>query len=262
MSAISEFGKYFSVSLATTPEERTSAYRIRYRVYCEEFKYFPPDLPSVADPIECDEFDSRSLHCLVTHKSSGIVAGCVRVVTTQSSMYEDPLPLEKYCADGLSLEALELLNLDRKSMGEISRLAVDPQFRRRRGACSQLQEVADGVSFSPEEKRVFSAIAVAGLMAAAAISELMDKTTIFAMMDPALPRLLRASGMSPARIGREVNYYGPRTPYCITAQSFHEEISSELRSFYYDTYSHFETEYADIIGQFGRDYSYAATVAI
>jgi len=261
LSAISEFSKYFSVSLATTPEERMSAYRIRYRVYCEEFKYFSPDSCSISDPIECDEFDSRSLHCLVTHKNSGIVAGCVRVVTTQSSMYEDPLPLEKYCSEGLPLEALELLNHDRKSMGEISRLAVDPQFRRSRGAPSQLLD-ADGASFSPEEKRVFSAIALAGLMAAAAISELMDKTTIFAMMDPALPRLLRASGMSPSRIGREVNYYGPRTPYCITAQSFHEDISPELRSFYYDTYSHFETEYADIIGQFGRDYSYAATVAI
>ncbi|MDX1734231.1 MAG: GNAT family N-acyltransferase, partial [Halioglobus sp.] len=87
------FLRYFDVVYAGSADLMQEVYGIRYRVYCEEFKYEP----SVAfpDKQEKDEYDESSLHALILHKSSGLAAGCVRMVSAAPN--DEPLPFEKNC---------------------------------------------------------------------------------------------------------------------------------------------------------------------
>ena len=244
MFQFDDFNKYFSVGLAASSEQQRAAFKIRYKVYCQEFDYLPACAGDTeGDFLEYDEFDQRSLHCLVTHKSSNLTAGCVRLVTTQQSMYEDPLPLEKYCLQSLSIEALERLSENRAEVAEISRLAVDPVFRRRSGKPqTQLDGTSCHYEISPAERRFFPHIGTVALMAAAAVTELIGRSSVFAMMDPLLPKKLRYSGFMFERAGSDIDYHGKRAPYSLTVESFHKNIPDRFRSFYYDIYHRLDNE--------------------
>ena len=99
VSLTEDFRRFFKVSLATTPEQKQAVYRLRYRVYCEELQYEPAD--AFPDKAEFDEFDARSLHCLVIHRRSGLAAGCVRLVRSLDEHSHAPLPIEKHCGHSL-----------------------------------------------------------------------------------------------------------------------------------------------------------------
>ncbi len=197
------FHKYFKVCYARTPEEKYDGYHIRYRVYCEEFGY--EDATAFPDQAESDEYDDKSLHCLIVHHS-GMAAGSVRLVPTQANVDSDPLPFEKHCLDSLDREYIQELNLERVEVCEISRLAVDGAFRRRTGeSLTRFGEVAS-MDCSEAEKRTFSLIAVAAFLASTALTVLTGRTSVFAMMEPFLPRLLKRSGIVFHRAGSDIDY--------------------------------------------------------
>jgi N-acyl amino acid synthase of PEP-CTERM/exosortase system len=241
LSLTENFHRYFSVDLATTPEQIRSVFHVRYRVYCEELKLEPMD--NFPDQMEFDEFDDQSQHCLITHRRTGLPAGCVRLITTSGDMYADPLPLERYCLDSLSAESAARLSQNRETVCEISRLAVDVSFRRRLGESSNKLGKTGAMDFCHQELRAFSLIAVAGFMACTALSELTGCVNMFAMMDPLLPKLLRRSGILFEKAGESIDYHGLRAPYFITTQTIHDHMRLELKDFYYDIFQGFEAEY-------------------
>lgn len=228
------FHQYFTVSLAQTPEERFKAYQLRFRVYCEEFGYLDPRSRPESEyqsRIEVDEFDDRSLHCVVTHRPTGRVAGCARVVTTRENLDEDPLPLEKFCLPALSLGAMETL-AQRERVGEISRLAVDPQFRRLMGESGEQYGIVDPVPTHEQEVRCFSIIAMAALMGATASLESLGLTEMFAMMNPALPRLISRTGLMFERAGQVIDYHGRRAPYQMSVEAFQQNLVGPYAELY------------------------------
>lgn len=236
------FQQYFSVDLATTPEQKLDVYKIRYRVYCDEFKYEPAD--RFPEKVEFDEFDDKSLHCLITHRS-GMPAGCVRLVPAYGDADNSSLPFEKYCMDSLDTEYIERLNLERNTVCEISRLAVDGAFRRRSGeALTRFGEV-DAMDCSRQEQRTFSLIAVVGFLAATALTDLTGRTNVFAMMEPFLPRLLKRSGILFQRAGKDINYHGTRAPYYNNTQSVLENMRSDLRELYDAVHKQIEHAYSE-----------------
>jgi hypothetical protein len=99
---------------------------LRYRVYCEEFGYEPAE--AFPDKREMDDFDSHSMHCLVTHKRSKRAASCVRMICASD---EHMLPIEHFCRENIYVEYMDSLTDDRDELCEISRLAVDAAFRHR-----------------------------------------------------------------------------------------------------------------------------------
>lgn len=228
-SLTAHFLEYFSVSQAVTPEQKNDAYRIRYRVYCDEFGYENPAL--FPDELERDEYDERSLHCIIRHHS-GMPAGCVRLVPTNNDASSDPLPFEKYCGDSLDTAFVRSLNLDRAKTCEISRLAVDGAFRRRSGEARTRFGEVDAMDISRQEQRTFSLIAVAGFLAATALTELSGRTEVFAMMEPFLPRLLKRSGILFERAGADIDYHGTRAPYFIRTQAALDNMRPDLRELY------------------------------
>jgi N-acyl amino acid synthase of PEP-CTERM/exosortase system len=226
---VESFENYFSVDFAVTPEQKRKIFSIRYNVYCNEFKYqSPEDYP---DKQEIDEFDDHSLHCLITHKNSGTPAGCVRLVPTIGINSGHLLPFEKHCAESLDYEFIKDLHLERQTVCEISRLAVDGIFLRRTG--ETLTRFGDVLNFTDQEKRTFSLIAVAGFLASTALTELSGRTNVFAMMEPFLPRLLKRSGILFQRAGNDIDYHGIRAPYFIKTQSALDNMAPDLKALYF-----------------------------
>ncbi len=81
---LQSFQEFFTLSMAASTEQKRDAYRIRYRVYCEDMQYEPAQ--QFPDGLETDEFDRHSLHCLVTHKRTARPAGCLRLVEADSDL--------------------------------------------------------------------------------------------------------------------------------------------------------------------------------
>jgi N-acyl amino acid synthase of PEP-CTERM/exosortase system len=224
------FHEYFSIELATTQAQRDAIFRIRYRVYCDEFKFLnAADHP---DELESDKYDDYSHQALIIHKTSGMPAACVRVIPAVAPSGVSPLPYEKLGPDILDREFFEHFDVPSETLCEISRLAVDGAFRRRSGEAATRFGEIDALDIAQVEKRTFALIAVAAFLASAAVADLTDHSNGFAMMEPFLPRLMQRSGIHFEKAGLDVDYHGLRAPYFIKLQSFLETVNPDLRQFY------------------------------
>ena len=236
-----KFLQYFQVELANSEEDRKSVFEVRYRVYCDEFGYesgarFP-------DKAERDEYDDRSLHCLIRHKSSGMTAGCVRLVPALEDV-SDLLPFEKFCAESIDTALLASLAVKRKDMAEVSRLAVDGAFRRRTGESATRFGEMSSIDCSVAEKRSFSLIAISALLACAALAELSGRTDVFAMMEPFLPRLVKPSGIIWQQAGKTIEYHGERALYYTKTESVITNLVPDLRELYRAIYQQIAKSYS------------------
>jgi N-acyl amino acid synthase of PEP-CTERM/exosortase system len=229
------FLSFFDVEFVTSEAQLREVYGIRYRVYCEEFGYESAE--AFPDQQEKDEYDSTSLHALIRHKSSGLPAACVRMVSTEGTPESSPLPFEKNCSETLDNEFIDGLSLDRSTVCEISRLAVDTQFRRRPGEGETRYGVVEGLDCSLQERRTFSLIAVTCFLASTALTDLSGRRNVFAMMEPFLPRLLKRSGIEFTRIGEDIDYHGIRAPYFVKTESAIENMRPDLRELYGAVYA-------------------------
>lgn len=226
-SLVQDFQEYFTLDLVSTQEQLENVFRIRYRVYCEEFGYEP--LEAFPSEQERDKFDDNSSHCLVTHRSTGMPAGCARLV----HVGEDSLmPMEEFCRPCIDSEAITAFDGKRDSVCEFSRLAVDGAFRRRSGENATRFGEISSIDFSKREKRTFSLLAVSTILAAFAMSDLIGRRNCFAMMEPFLPRLLKRSGIIVHPAGTEIDYHGIRAPYFFETRETVSGMIGEMQEFY------------------------------
>jgi N-acyl amino acid synthase of PEP-CTERM/exosortase system len=224
---IEDFQRYFTLEQATTPAQLEHVYKMRYRVYCEEFRYEPAE--ACPDKRESDEFDATSKHCLVLHKASGMAAGCARLVLAGEQRL---LPMETYCSDAINQNIVRQFDGTRDTVCEFSRLGVDGAFRRRPGERESRFGEISALDFSQREQRTFPMIAMATILAALAMSDLIGRPHCFAMMEPFLPRLLRRSGLFAKPAGEETEYHGTRAPYYWETQEGVSTLNDELKEFY------------------------------
>lgn len=224
------FQRYFTVDFAFDEHVKSEVFRTRFNVYCKEFEY--ESVENFPDEQEFDDYDQFSLHCVIRHKESGVAAGCVRLVPAEIEKLSSLLPFEKYCLDSIDHEFVDGLSLDRNTVCEISRLAVDSSFRRRPNEGVDRFGNARELTFGDEERRVFPLIAVSAFLASTSLTVLTKRTNVFAMMEPFLPRLLKRSGIVFHRAGRDVDYHGVRAPYFITTQSALDNMKPELKELY------------------------------
>lgn len=226
-SLVADFQRYFDLVLATTPSELESVFRIRYRVYCEEFQYEPAE--NFPDQLESDDFDDNSKHCLVVHKASGMPAGCARLVLPDE---QSLMPMEKYCSRAIDDEIIRAYDGRRHTICEFSRLGVDGAFRRRPGEHESRFGEISALDCSKREQRTFSLIAVSTILSALAMSELIERPHCFAMMEPFLPRLLKRSGFVVHPAGSEIEYHGNRSPFYFDTREEYGVMADELKEFY------------------------------
>jgi len=230
-SLAKNFQDFFKIEIARTKEQKSKVYGIRYRVYCNEFGYEPID--EFPDKEEKDEYDDFSIHCLIIHKKSGHPAACVRLVPAFDGQHKATLlPLELHCEESIDHEYINNLHLDRETVCEISRLAIDCLFRRRTGEKLTRFGEVQGLDFSKQEQRTFSLIAVAALLAAAALTEINGKPNAFSLMEPFLPRMMKRSGINFIKAGTDTDYKGVRAPYFIQIQLALDNMHDDLKELY------------------------------
>jgi len=235
-SPMEEFQRYFSVSIANhVPEDLDAILKIRYRVYCQEFRYEPEN--TALGQRETDDFDDQSIHCLIRHIPSGMPAGCIRVVTVDD---ESLMPMERFCSESFDPARASPLMADREDICEVSRLAVDPAFRRRSGEHVTRFGDPRGLDVSTAGSRVFSLISVAAFLCATAVSDLIGRRHCFAMMEPFLPRMLARAGIIAEKIGAEIEYHGARAPYCMRTDDVIDNLGDDLRGLYAHIHQAFE----------------------
>jgi N-acyl amino acid synthase of PEP-CTERM/exosortase system len=236
------FANYFCVTFAHTPELLEKVWRVRYDVYCKEFRFErEQDHPG---GLERDEYDRYSLHCLMIHKATGASAGCVRLVKVPRRNPEIRLPLESFCGHSLTHEALHPGQFPHNTLCEISRLAVHTAFRRRRGeGISPLGSSAATLDaeLSEVEHRTFPFIGIALIAASASLAVIAQRPNVFVMIESWLAILLKRLGLKFVQVGNTIDYHGPRAPYFITLGQVLQEMRGRFREIYDCVHTNLET---------------------
>lgn len=221
------FHEYFKAIAADTEELKQEAFRIRYDVYCDELGY--EDKSCFIDRLETDCYDSIAYHCLLQHKSSGEFAGCVRLAMPSSEVNDYKLPFELTCNGKLNKQIVDIETLQPDSYGEISRLAVRSNFRRRAGEKESPYGVVSDESLFADERRSFPLIAFGLYLAAAASGLNTGLERVFAMMEPRLARRLRIFGIEFEQIGEPIEHRGIRAPYQVTEEGLYKRMPADLK---------------------------------
>lgn len=205
-SLVEIYNRYFETVPADTPERLDEAYRLRYQVYCVEHPFENPlEHP---DGRETDIYDAHSVHSLLIHRPTGSVAGTVRLILP----YDDnPLPIASICHHPMLKERLALAP---RKTAELSRFAVSKQFRRR---ATDTPIVDYGIVERPAnpestDRRVMPHITLGLMKAVFDMSLDRGITHLFAVMEPALLRLINRIGLVFDPIGPLVDYHGGRQP--------------------------------------------------
>ena len=225
-----QFHRLFEVVLADTPELKKTVYQIRYEVYCLETGFEAPE--NFPDGLERDEYDDQALYALLRHRPSGEYAGCVRLIVDRPGGPRTLFPFERFCGHSLRRNIIDPDKLPRGSFGEISRLAVRPQFRRRN--CEQLDtrgNIMDGDNGARDltHRRIFPHIALGLYLAGAALVITHRRSGAFVMMEPRLARHMRRYGIIFRPAGEVVDYHGLRGPFYLSVQNLYKYIKPEIR---------------------------------
>ena len=202
------YKRWFEVIPADTPELIEQAHRLRYQVYCVENPF--EDRDHHPSGLEIDEYDSRSIHSLLIHRPSNMVAGTVRLILPQPHLPGLGLPIAKIC-DGAALQDPALFPPTKTA--EISRFAISKAFRRRftdaQLADSHVLSVSDAKLL---ERRVTPHLTLGLMKAVAQMSLQHGITRVCAVMEPSLLRLIRRLGIKFTPVGPLVDYHGRRQP--------------------------------------------------
>ena len=201
---IDNFNNRFAVVTADTAALQKQAHRLRYQVYCIENNFEDPlDHPTEH---EMDEFDARSVHSVIIDRPSKEVTATVRLILPDPDAIENSFPIQKVCSHPM-LQSHKISHVARSA--EISRFAVSKEFSRRAVDGHPLQRHRE----SPNERRADMPNITLGLMnGIVRMSSEFDITEWFAVMEPALLRLLARFGIYFSPIGPMVNYHGMRQP--------------------------------------------------
>jgi len=132
-----KFHYYFEVTPAYVEALIRQAKRIRYQVYYQGTS----GSKSRGDQtmMEEDEYDNRSIHCIIRYRKSSTFAGSVRII------FPDPLnarrlfPIEKN--ENILKDILEHLLVSREKIAEISPIVVTKEFKKRKGEANTISGV-------------------------------------------------------------------------------------------------------------------------
>jgi N-acyl amino acid synthase of PEP-CTERM/exosortase system len=208
------FNSYFDVVTGADSSVLDEALRLRYQVYCIEHDF--EDSSRFDDGKEFDDYDCRSVHGIVCHRSTGVTAATVRLVLPDTDNPEAPFPIEKNCNDSLSLVPSLLKGVPRRSIAEISRFAVSRNFKRRHGEADSVAGIGPDhekyVKQDPSGKRVIPHLILGLFVAIVKLSAEHHITHWYAVMDVSLLRLLSRFGINFIPIGDPVDYHGLRQP--------------------------------------------------
>jgi N-acyl-L-homoserine lactone synthetase len=122
----------FTIEKVTDETQMRRVYRLRYKVYCEEWGFEKKE--NHPDGLEMDIYDRNSIHFLVKDAEDKDI-GTIRLILNSN----DGFPVERYC--GVDINGT---GIRRERIAEISRLAISKSYRRR---------AEDRYIYGPDEER-------------------------------------------------------------------------------------------------------------
>ncbi|MCG5535473.1 PEP-CTERM/exosortase system-associated acyltransferase [Ectothiorhodospira mobilis] len=236
------FQEYFQVLPADDPERLEQVFRIRYDVYCREFGYErEEDCPG---GLERDDYDGHAVHCLIMHQPTMRAAGCIRVVIPPPGEPGFQLPLERFCGESLDHPERRPDHFPRDDIGEVSRLAVHTQFRRRKGESETPAGFPADYILTEDERRTFPLLGLALFCAGTSLMKQAGREQAFVMMERRLARMLQASGFPFVQVGRPMAYHGERAAYHVTVQQVLESMRPDIRELHEFVHTSLTTDLA------------------
>ncbi|WP_372739189.1 PEP-CTERM/exosortase system-associated acyltransferase [Neptunomonas sp.] len=229
-SVAQNFNKYFDIRLADIEALKATVYKIRYDVYCAELGW---EQNCPVDE-EKDIYDEHSVHCLLEHRRTQKFAGCVRLVTASKT---NQLPFEDNCKAAIDETIIDPSLLNRSKIGEISRLAVPADYRKRKNDeidsfSSDDEEQSRNAKHRQEERRHFPNIAVGLYLSSLAYADLLGIEFVFVMMEPRLSRHLRRYGIVFEKGGEQIDYHGLRGLFYLEMENLTKYFNPEILEFY------------------------------
>ncbi|GLS25562.1 PEP-CTERM/exosortase system-associated acyltransferase [Marinibactrum halimedae] len=228
--AVELFLEYFDVLQAESETLRNCAYRIRYQVYCEEFRF--ENRNQFPDAMERDEYDDQSDHCLFIHRPSNQAAGCSRLI------HIDPanglsLPFLRYCKESINYQ---LFNPDDYAFNEIvefSRLSVTRQFRRRCSDQGMFYTKPVSSQSLNKKRHPFPIVPVSLFLASISLFLESGAAVGVAMMETRLSRMLHIYGLRFEQVGPVVDYHGKRAPFILRRENATCWMTKEVLELFY-----------------------------
>lgn len=208
------FHSYFDVIHAADERLKTDVYSLRYQVYCLETGFENPD--QFPDGLEKDHYDGHSVHCLLRHKPSDSYAGTVRLILPYPSDDSRPFPIELHAGKFFDPAKFNPEKIPRSHLAEISRLALTRNFHRRQGEehlPAGRGDVENHIQSESDRRRNFPHVILGLFVAIVQMSVQQGITHWYAVMEPALARLLQRFGIQFTEIGPVIDYHGLRQPF-------------------------------------------------
>ena len=223
---LQHYQKYFYAVHANTPELKTLAYKLRYKIYAEE--YGENVFKTGKDlKIEMDEYDDEACHCLLFHKPTHTPIGYIRLVP-YNELSKRRLPIEHICHDSFDHNIISLAELRSKETGEVSRMAIESSFRRRAYDVSfQLRDKSNSVGNNRRMKINYLPLCLA-LMGVLSCQESKLSYSV-ALMEPKLAKLLKMFGIQLRQIGSAIEFHGQRAPFVLYPQSSYDHLRPGFR---------------------------------
>lgn len=220
---ITAFKHYFEVISADTPSLLEEVFRLRYHVLCVEQRLPGFEQCKYPNGLEKDDYDRHSVHILVRHRPSNSYIGTARLVLTDPLNMRKPFPIEDHSRFDSTL--IDKCKISRCSIAEISRLAVLSVFPHRAGK-SRRKFTNETLDHSPTRLRFPHPVLalVSGIVRMCAEHKI---RYWYAVMDPALNRLLNIYGLDLQAIGPITQYHGLRRPYFADLNALLNRIYAE-----------------------------------
>ncbi len=224
MDLKSHFNEFFYITRINTPELLDQAFKLRYEVYIKDCGYEFHN-PYGADEIEKDSYDEHSYHCLLFHKPTNNPIGYIRLIPyKKNGGYL--LPVEKF---GINFKKSIISKLRSSTMGEISRMAIHPSFRRRlsdRLYKFECSENSNGSRFRVNYLPASLVLACGALMK----NHHMEHSV--ALMEYKLAVLIKKYGVVFEKIGDSIQLNGTRTPFLMSSQEIYENLSDDFKELF------------------------------
>ena len=220
MVFVHAFESESEVLFADTKDLLEQAYRIRYRVYCEEFGFEQEAEQSPG--LEIDQFDSFSHHYLIRCKATEQFVGTIRMVLPRSGS-DGRLPIEEKFGGMISQGDWHPSNCCKSEQAEIGRLAVLKEYR---NLTLQNPEL-------PRSLRLTPIVVIALYLAVAAECRLNQRLQrAYLIVEPRLARHLKTLGVCFEQIGPGVNFRGKRAPFVMLRENWNESFKGHIFELY------------------------------
>ncbi|CAG0955691.1 hypothetical protein ANRL4_00356 [Anaerolineae bacterium] len=216
------YNQWFDVIPAKTSALVDQVHRLRYQVYCIENSFEDPNIHP--NCVERDEYDARSVHSLLKDRSSGAIAGTVRLILPAPKP-EESFPIQGICKSPLLSDPKMFYH---GKAAEISRFCISKGFRQLvRESEPSGASASDNPGPAIDKQLLMPCITIGLMKAIVQMSAAHGVTDWFAVMEPSLLRLLTRFGIYFKPIGPLVEYHGKRQPCYQNVEGLLARIKTE-----------------------------------